>query len=263
MTQRGTMVADREARPPRPDLTYQTRAVDPWSWVARLDWLDDLSLIRIVALSLDFVKTAMSDRSESSGAPADDTTSRIEQVADAALRLFARYGYKRTSMDDIAKEAGLAKATLYLHFKGKDDVFRAMLTLLGKRVEARCREVMVMKAPFPERLAALLRAHFATAFASFGAGEHLAELKVVIASVAGHELMVFESTFASFARQLFEEADKAGEIALSRTGLDVTVLVATLMQAAAGAKLGAMPSCETYDARLDDIAAVLAAAVAR
>jgi predicted Zn-dependent protease len=122
---------------------------------------------------------------------------------------------------------------------------------------------MATKAPFPERLAALVRAHFATAFASFGAGEHLAELKAVIASVAGHELMIFESTFAAFTRQLFEEADKAGEISLSRAGLDVNALVATLMQAAAGAKLGAgTPSCEAYAARLDTIAAVLAAAVA-
>lgn len=212
---------------------------------------------------MDFVKTAMSDRSESSGAAADDATNRIEQVADAALRLFARYGYKRTSMDDIAKEAGLAKATLYLHFKGKDDVFRAMLHLLGRRVEARCREVLVMEAPFPERLSALLRGHFGTAYASFGTGEHLAELKAVMSSIAGPELIAFEQIFISGAKELLAQAEAAGEIVPARTGIGPDGLIGSLIFAAAGAKLGAAPSCEDYGERLDDIAKVFAAAVAR
>ncbi len=44
----------------------------------------------------------MSDRSESSSSVSPEDA-RIDQIADAALRLFARYGYKRSSMDDIAK----------------------------------------------------------------------------------------------------------------------------------------------------------------
>lgn len=216
-----------------------------------------------MAPSLDFVKTEMADRSEGSGAHADETTNRIEQVADAALRLFARYGYKRTSMDDIAKEAGLAKATLYLHFKGKDDVFRAMFTLIGQRVEARCREVMALEAPFPERLAALMRAHFATAFASFGTGEHLAELKAVMASIAVQEMQAFEQIFIGFAKRLFTEADAAGEIVLARAGIGIEALIASLMFSAVGAKLGVTLSCEGYAERLEDIAKVFATAVGR
>lgn len=206
----------------------------------------------------------MSERSDSSGAPgADEATGRIEQIAEAALRLFARYGYKRSSMDDIAKEAGLAKATLYLHFKGKDEVFRAMLYLLGRRVEARCREVMTMKAPFPERLSALLQGHFGLAYASFGTGEHLPELKAVMASIAGPELQAFEQIFIGFAKRLFAEAEAAGEIALARSGLGLDELIASLIFAAAGAKLGAAPSCEGYAERLEAIGKIFAASVAR
>jgi AcrR family transcriptional regulator len=205
----------------------------------------------------------MADRSESSGVPGDETTTRIEQVADAALRLFARYGYKRTSMDDIAKEAGLAKATLYLHFKGKDDVFRAMFTLIGGRVEARCREVMAPEAPFAARLRALLLAHYGMAYASFGTGEHLAELKAVMADIAGQEMLAFDQIFIGFARRLLAEAEKAGEISLDRAGLDAGAWITSLMYAAAGAKMSAPPSCEGYAERLDDLAKVFAAAVAR
>lgn len=204
----------------------------------------------------------MSDRNESSVASAEDGKGRIEQIAAAALRLFARYGYKRTSMDDIAREAGVARATLYLHFKGKDDVFRAMLAGLGAQVETRCREALATPGPFAQRLAALMEAHHGTAFAAFSAGEHLGELKAVMVAIAGSELAAFEATFVSFARQLFEEAQARGEIAIARSGLPLDTLIATLVRAAAGAKYGEQPSCEHYLVRLREVAAVFAAAVA-
>ena len=204
----------------------------------------------------------MSDRSESSVASAEDGKGRIEQIAEAALRLFARYGYKRTSMDDIAREAGVARATLYLHFKGKDDVFRAMLAGLGGRVETRCREALAMPGPFPERLAALMEAHHGTAFAAFSAGEHLGELKAVMVAIAGAELAAFEAIFVSFARQLFENAETRSEVMIARSGLPLETLIATLVRAAAGAKYGEQPSCEHYLVRLREVAAVFAAAVA-
>lgn len=205
----------------------------------------------------------MQDRSESSGAThADDASARADQIADAALRLFARYGYKRSSMDDIAREAGLAKATLYLHFKGKDDVFRAMVGLLARRVEARCREVMAMEAPFAGKLRALLLAFHGQAYASFGTGEHLVELKAVMASVAANELQAFEQIFNGFAQQLLRQAEDRGEVALSRTSVSAGDWIASLMFAAVGAKTGTPPSGEDYARRLEAIASVFAAAVA-
>lgn len=220
----------------------------------------------MVARSLDFVKTshaAMSDESKSSNSlPAEDAPARADQIADAALRLFARYGYKRSSMDDIAREAGLAKATLYLHFKGKDDVFRAMLNLLGRRVEARCREVAAAKGPFPERLAALLQAHHGQAYASFGTGEHLAELKAVMNTIATRELQAFEQIFSGFARDLLQQAEREGEVTLSRLRTGAEDWVAGLLFAAAGAKLGTPPSPEDYAQRLTVIASIFAAALA-
>lgn len=203
----------------------------------------------------------MRDQSDTSVASGEDAKGRIEQIAEAALRLFARYGYKRSSMDDIAREAGVARATLYLHFKGKDDVFRAMLTVLGQRVETRCREVVASPGPFGVKLAALLAAHHGAAYSAFSAGEHLGELKAVMVAIAGAELAAFEAIFTGLARQLFEEAAARGEIAIERGGLPLDALIATMMRAAAGAKYGEPPPCEVYLARLREIAAVFAAAV--
>lgn len=204
----------------------------------------------------------MADDRDCSVTVPDETTTRVDQIAEAALRRFSRYGFKRSSMDDVAREAGLAKATLYLHFKGKDDVFRAMLALIGRRVEDRCRAVVATPGPFPARLAALLDAHYGTGYACFGSGEHLVELKSVMTSIASAEVDAFEAIFARNAAALIAEAEAAGEIAVSRTGLSSDGLISTLMLAAAGAKVGKSPSCELYGARLRDLAAVFGAALA-
>ena len=49
-----------------------------------------------------------------------------EAILDAAFRRFARYGYRRTSLGDIADEAGLSRPALYHYFRNKEDVFGAL-----------------------------------------------------------------------------------------------------------------------------------------
>src|ERR1700726_5350140 len=56
----------------------------------------------------------------------------------AGLELFTRYGYRKTSIDDIARAAQVAKRTVYLHFENKAAVFLAILEYLGDQVRERC-----------------------------------------------------------------------------------------------------------------------------
>ncbi|MDO4491243.1 MAG: TetR/AcrR family transcriptional regulator [Lachnospiraceae bacterium] len=44
------------------------------------------------------------------------------RIAEAALKLFSRKGIDQTKMDEIAKEAGYGKATLYVYFQNKEDI---------------------------------------------------------------------------------------------------------------------------------------------
>jgi len=44
-------------------------------------------------------------------------------VLDSAGRCFARYGFKKTSMDNVASEARVAKGTVYLYCENKQDLF--------------------------------------------------------------------------------------------------------------------------------------------
>ena len=58
-------------------------------------------------------------------APQPAGEARREQLLDVALTVFARHGYRKTSMDDIAQAAGVSRQGLYLHFETKEDLFRA------------------------------------------------------------------------------------------------------------------------------------------
>jgi AcrR family transcriptional regulator len=44
-------------------------------------------------------------------------------VTETARKLFTKYGYKKVSMDEIAKQSGVTKKTIYTYFKDKEDLF--------------------------------------------------------------------------------------------------------------------------------------------
>ncbi|HTQ65111.1 MAG TPA: TetR/AcrR family transcriptional regulator [Puia sp.] len=46
-----------------------------------------------------------------------------EKIGRVAMKCFARYGLDKTTLDDIAKEVGLNKASLYYYYKNKEDIF--------------------------------------------------------------------------------------------------------------------------------------------
>ncbi len=65
---------------------------------------------------------------------------RHQEVLEAARRIFARLGYAAANVEEIAKEAGMAKGTIYLYFKSKEEVFAAVLgrdleSLTNKTIE--------------------------------------------------------------------------------------------------------------------------------
>lgn len=49
-----------------------------------------------------------------------------DRILKEAWALFAKQGYHATTMDDIAARVGVSKATLYLYYRSKEDLFRAM-----------------------------------------------------------------------------------------------------------------------------------------
>jgi AcrR family transcriptional regulator len=57
----------------------------------------------------------------------DERKLREERILDAATTLLVRWGYRKTTIDDVAREAGVGKGTIYLHWKDKNELFRAAI----------------------------------------------------------------------------------------------------------------------------------------
>lgn len=58
---------------------------------------------------------------------------RDKNILDAAMRTFSRYGVKRTSMNDLAQEAGISRQTLYNAYPNKDEVLRALIRVYSEK----------------------------------------------------------------------------------------------------------------------------------
>jgi AcrR family transcriptional regulator len=58
------------------------------------------------------------------------------RILDAAATVFARYGYRRASMDAVAAEAGLSRQGLYRHFAAKEALFAAVVEDINRGAEA-------------------------------------------------------------------------------------------------------------------------------
>lgn len=67
---------------------------------------------------------------------------RRKEILDAAAQVFARLGFAKARMEDIARQAGLSKATLYLYFPGKEALFDALLESFAERETRALREAL-------------------------------------------------------------------------------------------------------------------------
>jgi AcrR family transcriptional regulator len=52
---------------------------------------------------------------------------RAQRILEAASELVLRWGYDKTTIDDVARRAGVAKGTIYLHWSSREDLFAALL----------------------------------------------------------------------------------------------------------------------------------------
>ena len=66
---------------------------------------------------------------------------RRRQILDAAVAVFANKGFTQCRVSDIAEEAGVAKGSIYLHFKSKDELALAAVADVYDRIRRRMAEL--------------------------------------------------------------------------------------------------------------------------
>jgi AcrR family transcriptional regulator len=84
-----------------------------------------------------------------------------ECILTEAAKAFARFGFKKASVDDIAKQAGVGKGTVYLAADSKEDLFYQVLHREIRAWTAECASIIDHRVPADRLLAELLRSAMA------------------------------------------------------------------------------------------------------
>ncbi len=88
-------------------------------------------------------------------------TRRVEAILDVAAGLFARHGFRKTSVADIIRDAGVARATVYKYFSTKEDIFHAVIQREMQDMLCRVREEVEKESTTRDRLRAAVLTHAA------------------------------------------------------------------------------------------------------
>ena len=90
------------------------------------------------------------------------TMGRREEIIQEAKKLLLKFGFRKTTMEDIAKAARIAKATLYHYFTSKEDIFREIIHREGNTLRKKLQEAVARGRTPREKLEnyARTRLHF-------------------------------------------------------------------------------------------------------
>lgn len=79
-----------------------------------------------------------------------------DAILDATDRLLSSVGYKKMTIDDLAREVGIGKGSVYLHFTSKEEIALSHVDRIVERLETRLRRIAAEPAPCETRLRKML-----------------------------------------------------------------------------------------------------------
>lgn len=98
------------------------------------------------------------------------------QILQSAINTVTQYGYRRTTMDDIAKDAGISRASIYQHFKNKEAVTLAAFDLVNEQSFSTARNATDGLDDPAQKLCAYVTAYMVFYFRLIFAGPHADEI---------------------------------------------------------------------------------------
>jgi AcrR family transcriptional regulator len=127
-------------------------------------------------------------------AESGQSDSRQLALLDAAVGVFARYGFRKASMDEVARAAGVSRQGLYLQFANKEELFRRALEhTLSSQLEAAAAALSREEDGLEQRLIAACDAWSGRFVGSLGADA--ADLMCASTSLAGTTLNHYQARF--------------------------------------------------------------------
>jgi AcrR family transcriptional regulator len=82
---------------------------------------------------------------------------RKRQIIDSGKILFSKFGYRRVTIEEICRVAGVSKMTYYRFFENKIELVRFILTEMSEEGRQAYRDIMAMEVPFEEKVRRTIR----------------------------------------------------------------------------------------------------------
>lgn len=107
-------------------------------------------------------------------------------IFKAAIKVFSQNGYNGTTMDDIAKEANVAKGTLYYHFKSKEEIFKFIINGGMDIISEKLEEISKQDSDSISKLKAVCKAQLSVVY------ENRDFFKVIMSQLWGSQIRQFD-----------------------------------------------------------------------
>ena len=182
-----------------------------------------------------------------------------DRILDAAMRVFRRHGFRRSSIEQAAEEAGLTRQALYHHFPSKEALFRGAIERLYE--QALAAETAAAKAAeeadrdLADVIVAEIGARFGVLFAELEGSPHLEELFSEHLAQARDLYQTYSTRFGDEVAGTIARVCRARKLKLVG-GVTVEELARCVEMAIHGTK-SAYPSMQPADAFLKQLAMML------
>lgn len=159
----------------------------------------------------------------------DDADPKRARILAGAMKVFLAYGYQRVTMDDIARAAEISRPALYLLFRNKADIYRAIATTLLDASVASASDALAGGGTFAERIMAAIDCSLIALMATISESPHGAELLDMKNSLAGDLAAMWRGRLTgAFADAIEAEANR-NEVDLVARGLTARSLAELLL----------------------------------
>jgi AcrR family transcriptional regulator len=184
---------------------------------------------------------------------------RHQAILTAAFEVFARYGFRRTSMEDIAQAAGMSRAALYLHYRNKEDIFQSLVQIYFDKTCAEVARVLALDLPPVKALSAAFAAQGGPIIEALLNSPHGAEFMDAKTLVSADIVGAGEARLTAIYADWLRRETAAGRVALDGFG-DADATAATMIAALNGMKAGVVDYAG-YAAAVERLAVMLGRAV--
>ncbi|MFZ9026694.1 MAG: TetR/AcrR family transcriptional regulator [Pseudohongiellaceae bacterium] len=167
-----------------------------------------------------------------------------DAVYDAASVVFAQYGFRRTTMNDIAKSAGISRPALYLMFENKEDLFQGLAAHRLDQAIDSALSVLQGNGKIADRFLESLLVFEQIFYEPIADSPHGTELMDISLSLASEIMTKKLARFHAALTKSLSEAEARGQITFARTPMKPRAFVELLFTALNGVKKRALNTAE-------------------